>query len=118
MSRSDRDAAWVCGACGGEGRHLPSCSRTANAAQSDEFVPDAAAGTWEYSTEGELVAEALEASAGGRRRNLPPLGVRDRRVRVKFAWYDLWVGAYIDRAKRVLYICPLPTLLVEVRYGR
>ncbi len=28
------------------------------------------------------------------------------RFRVKFAWYDLWVGAYIDRAARVLYICP------------
>lgn len=41
-----------------------------------------------------------------------------RRVRVKFAWYDLWIGAYIDRAKRVLYICPLPTLLVEVHLGR
>jgi hypothetical protein len=40
------------------------------------------------------------------------------RLRVKFAWYDLWVGAYIDRAKRVLYVCPLPTLLIEVRYGR
>jgi hypothetical protein len=40
------------------------------------------------------------------------------RVRLRFAWYDLWVGAYIDRAKRVIYICPLPTLLVEVRYGR
>ena len=34
---------------------------------------------------------------------------------MKFAWYDLWVGAYIDQAKRTLYICPLPTLLVAVR---
>jgi len=34
---------------------------------------------------------------------------------VRFAWYDLRVGAYIDRAKRVLYICPLPMLLIEVR---
>ena len=37
------------------------------------------------------------------------------RFSVKFAWYDLWVGVYIDRTKRVLYVCPLPTLLVEVR---
>jgi hypothetical protein len=57
-----------------------------------------------------------DSAAQGRK--LPPLGVRERRVRVKFAWYDLWVGAYIDRAKSVLYICPFPTLLVEVRYGR
>ena len=39
------------------------------------------------------------------------------RIAVKFAWYDLWVGAYIDRAKRTLYICPLPTLLIVVRYA-
>lgn len=27
-----------------------------------------------------------------------------------FAWYDLWVGFYIDRAKRRFYCFPLPTL--------
>lgn len=37
------------------------------------------------------------------------------RVRVKFAWYDLWVGVFIDRKKRVLYLCPLPMFLIEVR---
>ncbi len=40
---------------------------------------------------------------------------RDARMRVRFAWYDLWIGAYIDRTNRVVYICPLPTLLLEVR---
>lgn len=39
------------------------------------------------------------------------------RVSVKFAWYDLWVGAYIDRKNRVLYVCPLPCILVTVRRG-
>jgi hypothetical protein len=33
-------------------------------------------------------------------------------VRVSFAWYDLWIGAYYDRKARVLYVCPLPCLLL------
>ena len=40
------------------------------------------------------------------------------KIRLLFAWYDLWVGAYVDRAKQTLYVCPLPTLLLVVRYGR
>jgi hypothetical protein len=27
-----------------------------------------------------------------------------------FAWYDFWVGAYYDRAKRRLYVLPLPCI--------
>ena len=38
-------------------------------------------------------------------------------VRVKFAWYDLWIGAFIDTVKRTLYVCPLPTLLIVLRFG-
>lgn len=38
-------------------------------------------------------------------------------VRLRFAWYDLWIGAYIDRATKTLYVCPLPTLLLVVRYA-
>lgn len=36
------------------------------------------------------------------------------KVRVRFAWYDLWIGAYWDRKARVLYVCPLPMLLIEI----
>lgn len=35
-------------------------------------------------------------------------------VRFSFAWYDLWVGVYIDRKNRRIYACPLPCLLVTV----
>jgi hypothetical protein len=36
------------------------------------------------------------------------------RVRLSWKWYDLWVGAYWDRGARILYVCPLPTVVVEV----
>ena len=38
-------------------------------------------------------------------------------MRVRFAWYDLWVGAYWDRKAKVLYVCPLPMLLIEIPCG-
>lgn len=28
-----------------------------------------------------------------------------------FAWYDLWVGVYIDRDKDIVYFCPLPMVV-------
>lgn len=39
------------------------------------------------------------------------------RVRPIFAWYDLWVGAFWDRAKRRLYIFPVPCLGVVFEFG-
>lgn len=35
-----------------------------------------------------------------------------------FRWYDLWVGAYWDRRERVLYVCPLPMVGFQIRFGR
>jgi hypothetical protein len=40
------------------------------------------------------------------------------KVRFQFAWYDLWIGAYWDRKQRVLFVCPLPMLLVELSFRR
>ena len=39
------------------------------------------------------------------------------RVRPIFAWYDLWVGAYWDRAGRRLYVLPLPCLGVVIQFS-
>jgi len=33
-----------------------------------------------------------------------------------FRWYDLWMGGYIDRAKKTLYVCVLPTLGFKVDF--
>lgn len=38
------------------------------------------------------------------------------KFKLSFAWYDLWIGVYIDTNKRKLYICPLPTILLTLRY--
>lgn len=34
-------------------------------------------------------------------------------TKVLFAWYDLWIGGYYDREKRILYICPLPCIVFK-----
>ncbi len=31
-----------------------------------------------------------------------------------FRWYDLWIGLYIDKPNRTLYICPLPMMGVKI----
>lgn len=36
------------------------------------------------------------------------------RVSFRFAWYDMWIGAFWDQKKRILYVCPLPMMLVVI----
>lgn len=38
------------------------------------------------------------------------------RIRPLFAWYDIWVGCYWDRAARRLYVLPLPCLGFVVQF--
>jgi hypothetical protein len=33
-----------------------------------------------------------------------------------FAWYDLWIGAYWDGARRVLYLLPLPCVGIRIDF--
>jgi len=30
------------------------------------------------------------------------------------AWYDAWIGFFYDTKKQILYICPLPCLVIKV----
>lgn len=39
------------------------------------------------------------------------------KIRPLFAWYDLWVGAFWDKAKRKLYVLPLPCLGLVFEMG-
>jgi hypothetical protein len=36
------------------------------------------------------------------------------RIRPVFAWYDLWVGVFIDTAKQRIFVLPLPCLGVVI----
>jgi hypothetical protein len=41
--------------------------------------------------------------------------IADRpRVSILFAWFDFWVGLYYDRHNRVLYVNPLPCIVVRI----
>ena len=37
-------------------------------------------------------------------------------VRLIFAWYDFWVGAFWDRRRRRLYILPLPCVGIVIQF--
>jgi hypothetical protein len=37
-------------------------------------------------------------------------------VRPIFAWYDLWVGAFWDQAKRRLYLFPIPMFGLVIQF--
>lgn len=39
------------------------------------------------------------------------------RVRPIFAWYDLWVGVFIDVNKKRAYVLPLPMFGIVVEWG-
>jgi hypothetical protein len=38
------------------------------------------------------------------------------RVRAFFRWFDLWIGVYIDRGERAIYICPIPMFGIRISY--
>jgi len=38
------------------------------------------------------------------------------KISLKWKWYDLWIGFYWDRDNKILYFCPLPTIVIEVKF--
>lgn len=40
------------------------------------------------------------------------------KVRLLWCWYDLWIGAYVDRTNKAVYICPLPTVVIKILWWK
>ena len=36
------------------------------------------------------------------------------KISLGFAWYDMWIGAFYDRSKRTLYVCPFPCVVIKI----
>ncbi len=46
----------------------------------------------------------------------PRYGMPRFRVRPFVAWYDAWVGVYVDRKARQVYVLPIPCLGFQIGY--
>lgn len=38
-------------------------------------------------------------------------------ISVKFIWFDMWVGLFIDIKKRCVYVAPLPCVIFIFQWG-
>ena len=38
------------------------------------------------------------------------------KIQIIYKWYDMWIGIYIDKKGRILYIFPIPTVGFKISY--
>jgi len=43
--------------------------------------------------------------------------IRPYSVKFLFAWYDIWIGVFIDKNKKLIYFFPVPMLGLRFKYG-
>ncbi len=41
-----------------------------------------------------------------------------KRIKILFAWYDLWIGIFWDSKKKLLYILPIPMFGIIINFGK
>ena len=89
--------------------HMATTARRCTAAYST-------AGSSSLNVEG-MAAQVAPAAMTGHPMALPNGGKKTpMRIRPILAWYDLWVGVFIDRAKRRVYVFPLPCVGLVVSW--
>lgn len=40
------------------------------------------------------------------------------KIELMFAWYDIWVGVFIDKRKRIVYVFPLPMIGIKITLAK
>lgn len=38
-------------------------------------------------------------------------------ISIKFIWFDIWVGVFIDLKKRHVYVAPFPCIVIIFQWG-
>lgn len=39
------------------------------------------------------------------------------KIEFQWKWFDLWIGIFIDINHNCLYICPLPTFVIKIKFN-
>ena len=42
--------------------------------------------------------------------------IKVKKVSFFIAWYDIWVGLFIDNKKKIWYFCPLPCIVIKMEF--
>lgn len=40
------------------------------------------------------------------------------KISIHFKWYDLWIGVYIDKENKILYVILIPTIVIKIIRGK
>lgn len=36
------------------------------------------------------------------------------KIKMFIAWFDIWIGMFIDKKNKTIYICPLPCIVIKI----